>query len=630
MRLIFENNHTPEVGRFKDAVVQDPQQDKLWFYDVAGTVVSLNTAGRGIVTYDELADFPATGLANTLYVALDSGIIYYWDGNSYEFAGSGSGVTSVNGDTGVVVLTQDDIADGSTYKQYSQTDKTKLAGIETGADVTDAGNVGAAIHGATGKTTPVDADTVGLIDSAASNVLKKVTWANIKATLKAYFDTLYAAISHTHAQSDVTDLTTDLAGKQPLDSDLTTVAGLTPSNDDVLQRKAGAWVNRTPAQLKTDLSLVKGDVGLGNVDNTSDATKNAAAVTLTNKGIDADANTITNLEVGDFKASAIVTEAEGLASSDNDTSLPTTAAVRDYVDDAVAAGVADGDKGDVTVSSSGSVWTIDNDAVSYAKMQDVSATARLLGRVTAGSGIVEEVVIDTDLSSVSGSDDTIPSAKAVKTALDAKAPLASPTFTGTVTLPTGLTGVLRADSGVVSVDSDVTDLVGAASDSAAGKVELATAAETTTGTDAGRAITPDGLAGSDYGKRVIGILVSDPQGSAITTGDGKAVARIPSVLNGYNLIAVAASVSTVSSSGIPTVQLRRSRRTNATTRADADMLSTKLTVDASEFDSSDAAAAAVIDASNDDVATGDYIFVDIDVAGTGAKGLYVELIFQLP
>ncbi len=69
----------------------------------------------------------------------------------------------------------------------------KLDGIEAAADVTDAGNVGSSIHGATAKTTPVDADTVPLIDSAASNVLKKVTWANIKATLKTYFDTLYQA-----------------------------------------------------------------------------------------------------------------------------------------------------------------------------------------------------------------------------------------------------------------------------------------------------------------------------------------------------------------------------------------------------------------------------------------------------
>ena len=52
---------------------------------------------------------------------------------------------------------------------------------------------------------------------------------------------------------------------------------------------------------------------------------------LTNKTIDVDSNTVSNIEVDNFKATAIVTEAEGLASSDNDTSLPTTAAVVDYV-----------------------------------------------------------------------------------------------------------------------------------------------------------------------------------------------------------------------------------------------------------------------------------------------------------
>jgi hypothetical protein len=41
---------------------------------------------------------------------------------------------------------------------------------------------------------------------------------------------------------------------QPLDADLTAIAALTPTNDDVLQRKAGAWVNRTIAQLITDLT----------------------------------------------------------------------------------------------------------------------------------------------------------------------------------------------------------------------------------------------------------------------------------------------------------------------------------------------------------------------------------------
>lgn len=59
------------------------------------------------------------------------------------------------------------------------------------------------------------------------------------------------------------------AASQPVDTDLTAIAALTPSNDDLLQRKAGAWTNRTPAQVKTDLALTSSDVGLGNVTNTA-------------------------------------------------------------------------------------------------------------------------------------------------------------------------------------------------------------------------------------------------------------------------------------------------------------------------------------------------------------------------
>ncbi len=142
----------------------------------------------------------------------------------------------------------------------------------------------------------------------------------------------------------------------------------------------------------------------------------------------------------------------------------------------------------------------------------------------------------------------------------------------------------------------------------------------TTGT-----ITRAAVFGNEYGRRIVTVLVSDPNGDAITTGDGKAYYRVPAVLNGYNLVGVAASVDTVSSSGLPTVQLRRKR-----SGSDVDMLSTKLSLDASETDSSTAATAAVIDTSNDDVATADRIYVDIDVAGTGAKGLAVEMTFQLP
>jgi hypothetical protein len=154
-------------------------------------------------------------------------------------------------------------------------------------------------------------------------------------------------------------------------------------------------------------------------------------------------------------------------------------------------------------------------------------------------------------------------------------------------------------------------------------VTAAAASDINTGTDTTKALTADALAGSNLGTQTISLLVSDPNGSAITTGDGKAYWRVPSTLNGMDLVGVAAHVTTVSSSGIPTVQI-------ANVTDSVDMLSTKLTIDASEKDSSTAAAAAVIDATHDDVATGDELRIDIDVAGTGAKGLIVEMQFRLP
>ena len=47
--------------------------------------------------------------------------------------------------------------------------------------------------------------------------------------------------------------------------------------------------------------------------------------------------------------------------------------------------------GDVTASAGSNSTTIANDAVTYAKMQDVSATDKVLGRSTAGAGNVEEI-----------------------------------------------------------------------------------------------------------------------------------------------------------------------------------------------------------------------------------------------
>lgn len=71
----------------------------------------------------------------------------------------------------------------------------------TAADLGGAAGVASSTHSATSKTTPVDADELPMVDSADSWSLKKLTWANLKATLKTYFDTLYLGISATAANA---------------------------------------------------------------------------------------------------------------------------------------------------------------------------------------------------------------------------------------------------------------------------------------------------------------------------------------------------------------------------------------------------------------------------------------------
>ena len=68
---------------------------------------------------------------------------------------------------------------------------------------------------------------------------------------------------------------------QPVDSDLTTIAGLTATTNNFMVAASSAWASRTPSQAKTALSLVKGDVGLGNVDNTADTAKPISTATQT-------------------------------------------------------------------------------------------------------------------------------------------------------------------------------------------------------------------------------------------------------------------------------------------------------------------------------------------------------------
>lgn len=50
------------------------------------------------------------------------------------------------------------------------------------------------------------------------------------------------------------------ATKQPLDSDLTTISGLTATTDNFMVAASSAWASRTPAQAKTSLAITESDV----------------------------------------------------------------------------------------------------------------------------------------------------------------------------------------------------------------------------------------------------------------------------------------------------------------------------------------------------------------------------------
>ena len=108
--------------------------------------------------------------------------------------------------------------------------------------------------------------------------------------------------------------------------------------------------------------------------------------------------------------------------------------------------------------------------------------------------------------------------------------------------------------------------------------------------------------------------------TAITTGDGQLVFMIPPELDGAMLVRAEAFVSTASSSGAPAIQVRNITQS-------LDVLSTAITIDANEKTSLTAATKPVIKPTVI-FRSGDLIAIDIDTAGTGAKGLGVQLSFQ--
>ena len=155
-------------------------------------------------------------------------------------------------------------------------------------------------------------------------------------------------------------------------------------------------------------------IGLGNVDNTSDLDKPISIATQ--DALDLKANIESPTFTG--TVSGITSAMVGLGNVDNtsdlDKPISTATAIalsgkQSVGNYATGGGTATGtNTGDQTITLTGEVTgtgtssfatTISNDSVTYAKIQNVSAASRLLGRgSSAGSGDVQEITLGSGLT----------------------------------------------------------------------------------------------------------------------------------------------------------------------------------------------------------------------------------------
>jgi hypothetical protein len=178
--------------------------------------------------------------------------------------------------------------------------------------------------------------------------------------------------------ADVTDATNVTAAGALMDSELTDLAGVKGVTISTLQVKPSEGPFANGDKTKLDAIEASADV--------TDATNVNAAGAVMESDVDAKGdifvatanNTLTRLAVG--TDTHVLTADSGEASG---------------VKWSAASGGGGGITaltGNVTASGSGSVAaTIADEAVTYAKMQHVSATSRVLGRITGGAGDVEEL-----------------------------------------------------------------------------------------------------------------------------------------------------------------------------------------------------------------------------------------------
>jgi len=141
-------------------------------------------------------------------ITFDVGDYVIYNGASWEKSDTTDAVSSVAGLVGDITASAliDALTDGSVNKVFTAADRSKLDGIEAGADVTDATNVDAAGAVMNSDTSTASMSFVVDEDNMASDSATKVP---TQQSVKAYVDSGISGKAdavHTHTGSDIVDL----------------------------------------------------------------------------------------------------------------------------------------------------------------------------------------------------------------------------------------------------------------------------------------------------------------------------------------------------------------------------------------------------------------------------------------
>jgi hypothetical protein len=262
--------------------------------------------------------------------------------------GSATSITDIDTDLSSVSASDDTLASAKSIKTYIDAQVTAqdldFQADSGGALSIDLDSESLTFTGGTGIDTIGSGNAVTFaIDATVATLTGTQTLTN--KTIDVDNNTL-SNIEVDNLKSGVLD--TDLTSVAATDTTLASAKAIKTYVDSQVTAQDLDFQGDSGGALSIDLDsetlTVAGGTGIdtSGVTNTltvaidSTVTTLTGTQTLTNKTIDVDNNTVSNIEVDNFKASAIVIESEGISSNDNDTTLPTSAAVKDYVDATVA------------------------------------------------------------------------------------------------------------------------------------------------------------------------------------------------------------------------------------------------------------------------------------------------------